>query len=83
MVMFVYIPPPPTQLLGVGLIAGGSYLVATGTSLQVFSGALSVVGLTAIIIVVGIVVFVLGALGIIGGFVQRKLPLAIVRSSSF
>ncbi len=43
-----------------------------------FSGPLGAVGLSAIIIVVGILVMILGALGIIGGFMQHKVPLGIV-----
>ncbi len=71
-------PYTHTQLLGVGLIAGGSYLVATNNALQVFGGPLGAVGLSAIIIIVGIVVFLLAAVGILGGCFQHKLILGIV-----
>ncbi|XP_064402558.1 CD63 antigen-like [Halichondria panicea] len=64
-------------LLGVGLITGGSYLVATNNVLQVFGGPLNAIGLSAIIIIVGIVVFFVAAIGILGGCFQHKLLLGI------
>ena len=67
-----------TQLLGVGLITGGSYLVATNNVLQVFGGPLNAIGLSAIIIIVGIVVFFVAAIGILGGCFQHKILLGIV-----
>lgn len=64
-------------LLGIGLIAGGSVLVATGRSFQVFSGILSPVGVSAIIIVAGIFTFIVSALGILGAIFKSRVLLGI------
>ena len=67
-----------TQLLGIGLIAGGSVLVATGRGLEVFNGVFSAVGISAIIIVVGIFTFIISAIAILGAIFKSRILLGIV-----
>ena len=52
--------------------------MATNNVLQVFGGPLNAIGLSAIIILVGIVVFFVAAIGILGGCFRHKLLLGIV-----
>ena len=65
------------QLLGIGLIAGGSYLVATGNNLAIVTGN-SAVGGAALIIIAGIVTVLITACGIIGAIFLLRVLLGVV-----
>lgn len=67
----------PSQLIGLALVAIGSYLVHTGNSLSFFTGNHFFSG-AAILIICGIAVFLITALGIGGAFCQSKAILAFV-----
>ncbi len=51
--------------------------MASGSSLAVFAGSIAI-GLSVVIILVGIVVFFVAAIGILGGIFRHKLLLGIV-----
>lgn len=69
--------PSLPQLLGIALIGVGSYLIHSGNSLSTFTGNHFFSG-AAILILCGIVVFIITAVGIAAAFFQLKFVLYLV-----
>ena len=66
-----------TQLIGLALIGGGSYLVHTGSNLDFFTGSRYFSG-AVIIIVAGIITFLITLVGIVGAIMLNKFLLGLV-----
>ena len=75
-------PPTHTQLIGLALIGGGSYLVHTGSNLDFFTGSRFFSG-AVIIIVAGIITFLITIVGIVGAIMLNKFLLGLVSTSLY
>jgi hypothetical protein len=76
----LYSPSPLLQLIGIALIAVGSYLIASGNSFEALTGNHFFSG-AALLIICGIAVFFITGAGIVGAFFQWRPVLYIVSES--
>lgn len=65
------------QILGIGLLVGGSYLVSTGNHLSLITGN-SAVGGAALLIIAGIITILVATGGILGAIFLLRIVLGIV-----
>jgi len=66
-----------TQLIGLALIAGGAYLIASGSNLSFLTGN-GIASGAAIIIICGVVTLVITGIGLLGAFGLWRPLLVIV-----
>ncbi len=71
-----------TQAIGLAIIGVGSYLVNQGHDLNFFTGN-RVITAAVLLIVCGVILFLITALGVAAAFFQHKLGLYIVRILGF